>query len=55
MKLDGNKIIAEYEPERKIIKYECDTALSIGSHKISVAAFDNCNNNSKVVHSFSIK
>jgi len=52
MKLNGQKVIAEYDPEIKSIKYKCDLPLLPGRHQFSVFAVDNCLNESKIVQSF---
>lgn len=52
MILDGKKVIPEYDPETKSIKYKCETPLIPGSHQFVVTAVDNCQNESKVVQSF---
>jgi len=52
VKLDEQKVIAEYDPETKMIKYKSEEPLAPGEHKITVAAFDNCKNRSRLVQSF---
>ena len=54
MKLDGKKVIAEYDPERKTVVYTADDPIPSGAHELSVVAVDNCKNMSTVTHTFSI-
>ncbi len=55
MKLDGKKVIAEYDPEHRTITYQCDMPLNSGEHELSVFAIDNCRNKRLVVNKFFIK
>jgi hypothetical protein len=52
IKLDGQKVIAEYDPEAKLVKFECEDPLLPGEHQITVIAVDNCKNQSQAVQSF---
>jgi len=54
MKLNGQKVIAEYDPEIKSIKYKCDQPLIPGRHQFTVTVTDNSLNESKVVQYFYI-
>lgn len=54
MRLDGEKVIAEYDPEAKTIKYEPDIPLLSGEHTISVWAIDNSKNEAFVSYKFYI-
>jgi len=54
MKLDGEVVIAEYDPEEKTIKYQPDTPLLAGEHTITVSAEDNSENETTVTHKFYI-
>ncbi|MBC8180558.1 M23 family metallopeptidase [candidate division KSB1 bacterium] len=54
MKLDGQKVIAEYDPEVKSIKYKCEQPLLPGRHQFSVSAVDNCLNEFKVIQALYI-
>jgi len=54
MMLDGQKVIAEYDPEIQSIIYKCDEPLPPGRHQMSVTAIDNCQNESKVKQFFYI-
>ncbi|RMF65732.1 MAG: hypothetical protein D6743_07575, partial [Calditrichaeota bacterium] len=44
MRLDGRKVIAEYDPERHRIFYQCKAPLSKGRHELEVRARDNSHN-----------
>lgn len=46
MELDGQMVIAEYDPETKSVEYDCETPLAIGRHILTVKATDNCQNKS---------
>lgn len=54
IKLDDRKIIAEYDPEARIIKYIPDEPISPGEHRISVWAMDNCKNEISMTTKFTI-
>jgi len=54
MVLDGRKLIAEYDPEKKTIAYWCDTPLSFGRHQITMRASDRCENETIVNQFFYI-
>ncbi len=54
MKLDGNKVIAEFDPDAKTIKYEPDDPLFPGEHTVSVWATDNSHNEVLVNQTFYI-
>lgn len=54
MKLDGQTMIAEYDPELKTIKYIPDDPISPGEHIVTVWATDNCNNEISVSSKFVI-
>lgn len=40
MKLDGNRVIAEYEPETKLLFFQPENALARGPHKLGITAQD---------------
>lgn len=44
LKLDGQKLIAEYDPEKEMVFYEVRVPLSLGQHRIWVWAKDRSNN-----------
>lgn len=44
MRLDGDEVIAEFDPEAKTIKYEPDEPLLPGEHTLTVWAIDNSSN-----------
>jgi hypothetical protein len=50
--LDGQKVIAEYDPERSRIAYQCRTPLTRGRHEIQVEATDRCTNVSRLTSVF---
>lgn len=52
MKLDGQTVIAEYDPEAKTIKFIPDEPISPGEHFVTVWASDNCNNEISVSSKF---
>jgi len=53
MYLDGKKVIPEYDPETKTIKFECDEPLTPGRHNMTVTAVDRSKNkSSKTSHFF---
>lgn len=54
MRLDGEKAIAEFDPDAKTIKYELDDPLLPGEHTVSIWAFDNSKNEVLVSHKFYI-
>jgi hypothetical protein len=54
MKLDGQIVIAEYDPEARTIKYIPEAPLSPDEHTISVWAKDNSNNEIFVSNKFTI-
>jgi hypothetical protein len=54
MKLDDMKVIAEFDPDARTIKFEPDDPLSPGQHTISVWAIDNSKNEASVSQKFYI-
>lgn len=52
MKIDGEEVIAEFDPETKAIKYKPDEPLLPGNHVFSVRAYDNSKNETEVVYNF---
>ena len=52
MRLDGDKVIAEFDPDAKTIKYEPDEPLLPGEHTLSVWAIDNSSNEVLVSQTF---
>lgn len=54
IRLDGRKVIAEYDPERNLIFYVVRTPLSAGSHKVAVIATDRAGNAAKSEATFYI-
>ncbi|MDZ7331136.1 MAG: M23 family metallopeptidase [candidate division KSB1 bacterium] len=54
MRLDGELVISEYDPDEHTVKYEPDEPLRFGEHTISVRAEDNSGNERLVTHRFFI-
>ena len=54
VKLDDQKVIAEYDPEKHLVKYTVEEPLSIGVHSVSVWATDNSRNETYVEHIFNV-
>ncbi len=54
MHLDGEKVIAEFDPDAKTVKFEPDEPLLPGEHTVSVFAVDNSQNEARVKHKFFI-
>ncbi len=54
MRVDGELVISEYDPDERTVKYEPDEHLSPGEHTISVWAVDNSRNERSVTHRFII-
>jgi len=54
MKLDSEKVIAEYDPDAKTIKYKPDEPLLHGEHILSVSATDKSKNEKVVSRTFYI-
>ncbi|MFH1277692.1 MAG: peptidoglycan DD-metalloendopeptidase family protein [Candidatus Eisenbacteria bacterium] len=54
IRLDGRKVIAEYDPERNLIFYVVRTPLAAGSHKVAVIATDRAGNAAKSEATFYI-
>ncbi|MBN2009839.1 M23 family metallopeptidase [candidate division KSB1 bacterium] len=52
MKLDDRKVIAEYDPEERLIRYNVEDALPLGSHTVTVSAIDNSGNEQSVTNTF---
>ncbi len=52
LKLDGEKVIAEYDPEKLLLFYNPDTSLSPGKHSVEIHVTDRCNNTTKRSHTF---
>ena len=44
LRLDGQLVIAEYDPERDVVQYKPKRDLAPGAHKLSVRAEDRCGN-----------
>lgn len=54
MRLDGELVISEYDPDENTVKYEPDEPLRFGEYTISVRAEDNSGNERLVTHRFFI-
>ncbi|MBD3290713.1 peptidoglycan DD-metalloendopeptidase family protein [candidate division KSB1 bacterium] len=44
IRVDGQKVISEYDPEKRIVKYVPDEPLATGWHRVTVWAKDNSDN-----------
>jgi murein DD-endopeptidase MepM/ murein hydrolase activator NlpD len=44
LRLDGQKLIAEYDPEREVVQYRSKKDLEPGVHKLTARAEDRCGN-----------
>jgi hypothetical protein len=44
LRLDGQKLIAEYDPERDVVQYRPKRDLAFGVHKLTARAEDRCGN-----------
>jgi hypothetical protein len=55
LRLDGKLLIAEYDPERKVIQYRPKQDLSPGIHKITAHAEDRCGNVARVDAEFTVR
>lgn len=44
LRLNGNKVIAEYDPEAKLLTYQPKTSLAPGSYTLAAQARDRCDN-----------
>jgi len=52
LKLDGKKVIAEYDPEKLLLFYKPDNPLSPGKHRVEIHVTDRCNNTASRTHTF---
>ena len=55
LRLDGQLLIAEYDPEREIVQYKSKRELLPGVHKLAVRAEDRCGNVAKREMEFTVK
>ncbi len=55
LRLDGEKLIAEYDPEREVVQYQPRSDLSPGAHKLTVAAEDRCGNMARREVEFTVR
>jgi hypothetical protein len=53
--LDGKRLIAEYDPERRLVQYRPKQNLDTGLHKVSVIAEDRCGNVTRLEWEFTIQ
>jgi len=54
MKLDGKKVIAEFDPEDRTTTYKVEEPLAPGKHEVTVWAIDNSGNKSFLRHTFTV-
>ncbi len=54
MELDGQMVIAEFDPETESVAYQCEAPLVLGQHVLSVKATDNSKNKSVQTRTFYI-
>jgi len=52
MKLDGRKVIAEYDPEQNILFYRVRKPLARGKHTLELTVIDRCGNKTERTHTF---
>lgn len=52
MKLDGKKVIAEYDPEKMLLFYNVRKPLQKGQHTVSLTVRDRCGNENSLDHIF---
>jgi hypothetical protein len=52
MKLDGQKVIAEYDPEKMLLFYAVRDTLEKGQHNLNLTVRDRCGNAKSLEHTF---
>jgi len=55
LRLDGKKVIAEYDPEDEALRYRVKSPLAKGRHTLECQISDRCGNISRKTHSFWVK
>ena len=55
VKIDGENILFDYIPYRKLVQYTFDEELLEGEHTLEIIAKDNVGNTKKIKGSFKIK
>jgi hypothetical protein len=55
LRLDGQLLIAEYDPERDVVQYKPKRELSPGVHKLAVRAEDRCGNVARREAEFTVR
>jgi hypothetical protein len=55
LRLDGQRLIAEYDPERDVVQYRPKRDLTPGIHKLTVRAEDRCGNVARAEAEFTVK
>jgi len=55
LKLDGSKVIAEYDPEAKVLFYTPDAPLEPGPHVVELFVKDRCGNAATLRHAFRVE
>jgi hypothetical protein len=54
MTLDGQKVIAEYDPEKPLLFYQVRQSLTKGRHEVEILLKDQCGNQSSRNHVFTV-
>lgn len=54
LKIDGQRVIAEYDPEHGLISYTPRQPLAAGSHQLDFSALDRCGNETTVRQTFTV-
>ena len=52
LKLDGRKVIAEYDPEENLLFYKVTKPLAKGKHTLQLTVIDRCGNKAERAHTF---
>ena len=52
LRLDGVRVIAEYDPEQLLLFYKVGQSLSSGQHQVSLLVRDRCGNEAQRTHTF---
>ncbi|MDZ7288977.1 MAG: M23 family metallopeptidase [candidate division KSB1 bacterium] len=55
LRLDGQKLIAEYDPERDLVQYRPRKDLTLGVHTLAVRAEDRCGNVARQEAKFTVR
>lgn len=55
LRLDGERVIAEYDPPRRCAFYQPRKPLTVGPHRVSVVVTDRCGNSARAEHRFIVR